>query len=314
LFEAESSPRWSAGVGPLPSSFLCLAGVMTIKVKRLPHVIHPFFGFVDTTTFDCLIRLGRAIIANGRRKRLSAIRGRRLPFDRISLTPFPAVFLAVAVFAFGFAGDIFFVTFEAVGFMTLGGATFLAAALLDAAFFLVVFLGVEGTTSSIRRSGLPGKDLVSERVLRVDCEIVVALVDCDFGFWTHIRMSATKGEAYSTLTPFWEGENIGVIPPKSRGRDSLSMTSLDVGFVSSVIAPRVVVRPGVVALMGEPYRAGVVARDTAIFGAVSTKETRQEVRKWNREAEDGFDVKTPSAVIASIGERSKCAARSRKDA
>lgn len=242
-------------------------------------------------------------MAEGRRS--SAIRGRRLPFDRISLTPFHAVFFAVAVFAFDFAGDTFFVTFAAVGFMTLGVTAFLAAALLGAVFFLAVFLGVEGTTSSIRRSGLPGKDLVSERVLRVDC---------DFGFWIHIRVSATKKEAYSTLTPFWEGENIGFIPPKSRGRDSLAMTSLDVGLVSSIIAPRAVVRPGVVALTGEPDRAGVVARDTAIFGAVSNKKTRQEVRKWNREAEDGFDVKTPSAVIASIGERSKCAARSRKDA
>lgn len=43
-FEAGSSPRWSAGVGPLPSSFVCLAGVITIKVKRLPHVIHPFLA------------------------------------------------------------------------------------------------------------------------------------------------------------------------------------------------------------------------------------------------------------------------------
>lgn len=77
-FEAGSSPRWSAGVGPLPSSFVCLAGVITIKVKRLPHVIHPFFGFVDITTFVCLIQLGRAIIANGRRKTLFSHTGTSL--------------------------------------------------------------------------------------------------------------------------------------------------------------------------------------------------------------------------------------------
>jgi hypothetical protein len=81
--------------------------------------------------------------------------------------PLAAAFLTVALLAFGFAGDLF-VTFVALGLMTMGAATFFAAVFLGVVFLVPFSFGVERMTSSIKRSGLPGRLFVSERVFRVD--------------------------------------------------------------------------------------------------------------------------------------------------
>jgi hypothetical protein len=78
-----------------------------------------------------------------------------------------------------------------------------------------------------------------------------------------VRQDAECWRKVDKYTPLAAGRD-GVIPPKSRGRDWLAMTFLDVIFISSAIVPGVIARPGVIALMGEPCLPGVVPRDTAM--------------------------------------------------
>jgi hypothetical protein len=51
--------------------------------------------------------------------------------------------------------------------------------------------------------------------------------------------------------------------------------------MSSFIAPDVIARPGVVALVGEPCLAGVVPLDTAMLVATSTNDASPEVTEPN---------------------------------
>lgn len=81
--------------------------------------------------------------------------------------PLAAAFLTVALLAFGFAGG-FFVTFVALGLVTLGAATFFVTVFLGVVFLVALVLGVERITCSTKRSGLPGRFFVSERVFRID--------------------------------------------------------------------------------------------------------------------------------------------------
>lgn len=94
-----------------------------------------------------------------------------------------------------------------------------------------------------------------------------------------------------------DGPGVNFVAPTSRGRDSLAVTFLAADLISSVIAPGVAARPGVVARMGEPCLAGVVARDTAIFVAASTRDTSPVVSAPNREAVDNCSCGIGSAVI-----------------
>ena len=77
-----------------------------------------------------------------------------------------------------------------------------AGLVLGAAFFFANVLGVTRMASSIRRSGFPGNDFVSERVLRVDGRIVAA--DLVFGFCPYIRMTKSWNvdEEYQTYGIF----------------------------------------------------------------------------------------------------------------
>ena len=72
-----------------------------------------------------------------------------------------------------------------------------------------------------------------------------------------------------------------VMPPKSRGRDSFAPTFLNVDFISPAVTSRVIPRPGVVHLIGEPCRAGVVPRETAMLLAALTNDASLEARKTN---------------------------------
>ena len=227
---------------------------------------------------------------------------------------FLAVEAAVAALAFGFwAGDFFLVTLLALGFMTLGVLAFLGVAafwgvvaFLAVAFFSVAtfffgaaFFGVGVVVSSIRRSGLPGSESVAERVLRVDRGTVAEdLVTLDFDFWMDISQNdrERKRVRMNTASAF-AGQHTGGIPPRSRGRDSLAIMFLAADFMSPPKAPGVVGRPGVIALIGEPCLAGVVARDTAMFVAPSTNETSPEAKEPKRKVENGCSIGVMLAVM-----------------
>jgi hypothetical protein len=80
------------------------------------------------------------------------------------------------------------------------------------------------------------------------------------------------------------GTDVGM-PPKSRERDSLAITFLDADLMSSVVNPGFIARPGVVALIGHPFLAGVVPRDSAMLAAASTNDASPGTRELSSVAD-----------------------------
>ncbi len=76
------------------------------------------------------------------------------------------------------------------------------------------------------------------------------------------------------------GKNVA-IPPRSRGRDSLAIAFLTVDLMSSDVPAGIIPRPGVVPLIGEPCRAGVVPRETTMLLPGQTNDASSEAREPN---------------------------------